>query len=33
VLAAANGTLRVLVPFENPLKDPPLEYVLSLPVL
>jgi hypothetical protein len=33
VLAAADGTLRVLVLFENPAKDPPLEYVLSLPVL
>ena len=33
VLAAGDGTLRVLVLFENPAKDPPLEYVLSLPVL
>ena len=33
VLAAADGTLRVLILFENPAKDPPLEYVLSLPVL
>jgi hypothetical protein len=33
VLAAVDGTLRVLVLFENPSKDSPLEYVLSLPVL
>jgi len=32
VLAAAGGTLTVLILFEDPLKDHPVEYVLPLPV-
>ncbi len=32
VLAAAGGTLTVLILFEDPLRDRPLEYVLPLPV-
>ena len=31
VLAAAGGTLTVLILFEDPSKDPPLEYMLPLP--
>jgi hypothetical protein len=33
VLATADGTLRVLILFEDPAKDPPLEYILPLPTL
>jgi hypothetical protein len=32
VLAAAGGTLTVLILFEDPLRDRPREYVLPLPV-
>jgi hypothetical protein len=31
VLAAAGGTLTVLILFEDPSRDPPLEYMLPLP--